>query len=175
MLSQQCFVTERRPAMAHESEIDRAAMERRARMMKRINVPMRFVLGLPFRTPLSSRLMLVEHIGRKTGRRYRQPVSYVADGDTLLSPGGGRWTSNLRDGEPVAVRLRGHDATAHPELVRDFAEVDRLLRLMARKNPRLASFVPFIGRDGTIDQHQLETALDHGFCVVRWHLDPPKR
>jgi hypothetical protein len=51
-----------------------------------INVPMRFVLGLPIATPLGKRLMLVHLTGRKSGRHYKQPVSYVRDGDTLLTP-----------------------------------------------------------------------------------------
>ncbi len=144
-------------------------LERRARLMKRLNVPMRFVLSLPFKTPLSSNLMVVSHTGRKTGRRYRQPVSYVRDGDTLLTPGGGRWTRNLRDGEPVQLHLAGRDVTARPDLVRDPDEVDRLLRHILTKNPRAARFVPFIEPDGTIDPAKLETALAHGFCIVRWH------
>jgi len=138
--------------------------------MKRVNVPMRFVLGLPFKTPLSSKLVVVSHAGRKTGRRYRQPVSYVRDGDTLLTPGGARWTRNLRDGESVPLHVAGRDVTATPELVRDPGEVDRLLRHMLTANPRAARFVPFIEPDGTIDRTKLETALGHGFCMVRWHL-----
>jgi deazaflavin-dependent oxidoreductase (nitroreductase family) len=145
--------------------------ERQARRMRRINVPMRAVLGLPFKTPLSTRLMLVFYTGRKTGRKYRQPVSYVRDGDTLLTPGGGKWKLNLRDGEPVRLRLAGRKVLARPQLVRDAAEVDRLLRHMMAHNPRLSSFVPFIERDGSIARDKLATALSHGFCVVRWHLD----
>ncbi len=156
--------------MTTETMMTPARLERRARMMKRINVPMRAVLGLPFRTPLSRRLMLVSYTGRKTGRAYRQPVSYVRDGDTLLTPGGGRWTLNLRDGDQVGLRLDGHDVVARPELVRDADEVDRLLRQMLTKNPRLSSFVPFVEHDGTIDQEKLRVALGHGFCVVRWRL-----
>jgi deazaflavin-dependent oxidoreductase (nitroreductase family) len=151
---------------------DAARLERQARRMKRVNVPMRFVLGLPFPTPLSSRLMQLHFTGRKTGRAYRQPVSYVRDGDVLLTPGGGKWKLNLSAGEPVTIRLRGRDVTACPEFVRDAGEVDRLLRLMVARNPRLTSFVPFIGRDGVIDQAKLRTALEHGFCIVRWRLDP---
>jgi deazaflavin-dependent oxidoreductase (nitroreductase family) len=143
-------------------------LRRRARMMKRVNVPMRFLLGLPFKTPLSGKLMLVSLTGRKTGRRYRQPVSYVRDGDALLTPGGGRWTRNLRDGEPVLLRLAGRDVTARPALVRDADEVDRLLRHMLTENPRAARFVPFVEPDGTVDRTKLETALAHRFCIVRW-------
>ena len=154
---------------------DPTAMERQARIMRRVNKVMRLVLGLPFPTPLSGRLMLLTHTGRRTGRRYRQPVSYVRDGGVLLTPGGGRWTRNLRDGEPVTVRLRGRDLTARPELVRDPDEVDRLLRLMRDRNPRLVSFVPFLERDAPIDRTKLKTALGYGFCIVRWHLELERR
>jgi deazaflavin-dependent oxidoreductase (nitroreductase family) len=158
--------------MAEGTPVDAARLQRRARRMKRMNVPMRLALGLPFPTPLSSRLMLLFFTGRKTGRSYRQPISYVRDGDVLLTPGGGKWKLNLRADKPVTIRLRGRDVTARPEFVRDADEVDTLLRHMMTRNPRLTSFVPFIGRDGVIGRGQLQTALDHGFCIIRWHLDP---
>ena len=63
-------------------------LRRQARLFRIVNVPMRRILGLPFRTPLSKNLMLVHLTGRRTGKSYRQPVSYVRDGDTLLTPGG---------------------------------------------------------------------------------------
>ena len=80
-----------------------------ARMMRVINVPMRVVLGLRVATPLSRRLMLVFLTGRKTGKSYRQPVSYVRQGTTLLTPGGGKWKLNLQEGRPERIRLRGRD------------------------------------------------------------------
>jgi hypothetical protein len=154
----------------------RSAARRQARAMRIVNVPMRRLLQLPFPTPLSRRLMLLSFTGRRTGRAYRQPVSYVAEGDTLLSPGGGNWKLNLVEGEPIRVRLRGRDVEARPEFVRDPAEVVRLLATMTAANPRLRSFLPFAGPGGRIDQTRLAAAIDHGFCVVRWHLDqPPSR
>ena len=157
--------------MTTEQPPNREQMARMARRMRMANVPMRVLLGLPFPTPLSSRLMLVTHTGRKTGHRYRQPVSYVRDGDVLLTPGGGRWTDNLRDGEPVPVRLRGRDVVARPDLVRDPDEADRLLRRMFERSRSVARFIPFMEPDGTIDRSKLETALNFGFCVVRWRVD----
>jgi F420H(2)-dependent quinone reductase len=148
-----------------------ARLKRRTLVMKLVNVPIRTLLGLPFKTPLSDRLMLVSFTGRKSGRLYRQPVSYVREGDTLLTPGGGRWKLNLRDGEPVQLRLKGRDVVARPEIVRDIEEVDRLVWQMVSVNRRLSSFVPFVEQDGSIDRDKLETALAYGFCVVRWHLD----
>jgi deazaflavin-dependent oxidoreductase (nitroreductase family) len=153
-----------------------ASRRAQAAAFRVINVPMRALLSLPFATPLSRRLMLVHLTGRKTGRHYRQPVSYVRDGDTLLTPGGGRWTRNLTEGEPVRVRFRGRNVTAYPTLERDPAEVDRLLALMAAGNPAIKRFVRIPrGGDGNLDRASLGAAIRHGFRVVRWSLAAPSR
>ena len=153
--------------------VNEAAMRRRARIMRAVNVPMRAVLSLPFPTPLSGNLMLISYTGRKTGKEYRQPVSYARDGEALLTPGGGRWTLNLGGGRPVRVRLRGRDLPARAELVTDPAEVERLLGVITRENPRAARFIPIPRRpDGRLEPEALDAALRHGFSIVRWHLQP---
>jgi len=153
----------------------RRALSRRLQMrampavFRVVNVAMRFVLGLPVATPLGKRLMLVYLTGRKTGRQYRQPVSYVRDGEKLLTPGGGRWKLNLVEGEPTHVRLGGRDIALRPELVHDPAEVDRLLGVMSAKNPMVGRFVPIPkGADGHYDRARLDLAIGHGFRIVRW-------
>jgi F420H(2)-dependent quinone reductase len=148
-------------------------MRRRARIMRAVNVPMRAVLSLPFATPLSGNLMLISYTGRKTGKAYRQPVSYARDGETLLTPGGGRWTLNLGGERPAQVRLRGRDLPARAELVTGPAEVERLLGVITRENPRAARFIPIPRRpDGRLEPEALDAALRHGFSIVRWHLQP---
>jgi hypothetical protein len=135
---------------------------------------MRLVLGLPIATPLGKRLMLVSFTGRRTGKRYRQPLSYVRQGSTLLTPGGGKWTSNLVDGRPVRIRLRGRDYRARPELVEDVDEVERLLGVMTSANPMVRRFVGIpAGPDGRLDRARLADAVRYGFRIVRWHLDGP--
>ncbi len=142
--------------------------------MRMVNVPMRVVLGLPVATPLGGRLMLVTIIGRKTGKVYRQPLSYVRQGTTLLTPGGGKWKLNLRDDQPVPIRLRGHDILARPELVKDLDEIERLLTVMAAANRSVNAFVGIPkGPDGRLDRTRLQTAVRYGFRIVRWHLDEP--
>jgi F420H(2)-dependent quinone reductase len=141
--------------------------------MNAVNVPMRVILGLPFATPLSRQLMLLYLTGRKTGKSYVQPVSFVEDSQTMLTPGGGRWKLNLRDGECVRARLRGREVRLRPELVKDAAEVDRLLRLMASKNSRITSFAPVVGPGGQIDRERVDNAVRHGFVIVRWHCNCP--
>ena len=153
--------------------MNEAAMRRRARTMRAVNVPMRAVLGLPFPTPLSANLMLISYTGRKSGKAYRQPVSYARDGETLLTPGGGRWTLNLAGGRPVRIRLRGRDLPATGELVTDAAEVEQLLGVITRENPRAARFIPIPRRpDGRLEPDALDAALQHGFGIVRWHVGP---
>ena len=143
-----------------------------AKVMRVVNVPMRVVLGLPVATPLSSRLMLVSLTGRKTGRSYRQPVSYVRQGSTLLTPGGGNWKLNLVEGRAERIRLRGRDVLARPEIVNDVEDIDRLLATMTHANPMVSRFVGIPrGPDGSLDRDRLQAAVRYGFRIVRWHLD----
>jgi F420H(2)-dependent quinone reductase len=148
-----------------------AAGRRQARVMRVVNVPMRAVLRLPFSTPLSANLMLISYTGVKSGKAYLQPVSYAPDGDTLLTPGGGRWTLNLKGGRTVTLRLRGRKVPAQADLVSDPAEVERLLGVIAAGNPRAMRYIPIPRReDGRLDPDALSAAIKHGFSIVRWHL-----
>jgi hypothetical protein len=140
--------------------------------MRFINVPMRRILALPFPTPLSKRLMLVYLTGRRSGRSYRQPVSYVQDGGCLLTPGGGNWKLNLEPGRPERARLNGRTVTVRPDLIDDVDEIDKALMTMTSVNPRTASFIPIArGNDGHFDRDGLINAVAHGFRIVRWQLD----
>ena len=154
-----------------QQPVDAAAMRRRSRIFKMVNVPMRAVLSLPFSTPLSRNLMLVRYTGRKSGRVYRQPLSYARDGEALLTPGGGRWTLNMEGGRPVRIRLRGRDVSARPELVREPGEVERLLDVIVRENPPAARYIPLPRlADGHLEPTALAAAIEHGFAIVRWNL-----
>jgi hypothetical protein len=161
-------------ALADALQVAEQARKRRkqARLMNTLNVPMRRVLGLPIATPLGKRLMLAYIVGRKSGRLYRQPLSYIRDGETLLTPGGGKWKLNLDPAKPVRLRIRGHDVQARPELVRDQDEVVRLLGVMEAANPAAGRFIPLPkGPDGKPEPQPLAQAIKYGFCIVRWHLD----
>ena len=145
-----------------------------ARLFRVLNVPMRFVLGLPLPTPPSGRLMLLTLTGRRTGRTYRQPVSYVRmDANTLITPGGGRWKRNLVEGQPVTIRLRGRDVVAYPEVTKTVPETEELLTLMMAENPAVSRYTGIPrGADGHPDQARVARAFDYGFRIVRWRLAP---
>lgn len=140
-----------------------------------VNRIMRTVLRLPFPTPLSKRLMLVDLTGRKTGRRYRQPVSYVQYRDTLLTPGGGNWKRNLQPGQPVQLRINGHNQTATPEIITDPDHAADLLSVMIAANPTITRFSGIgLDADGRANRQQLDQAIQHGFTIICWHPDPPQ-
>jgi len=142
-----------------------------AHVMSILNVFMRPILRLPFATPLTKRIMLVSFTGRKTGKAYQQPLSYVQQDDTLLTPGGGKWKLNLREDQSVRIRLRGRDVFARPEFVRDPDEIERLIAVMTAANPTVSAFIGIPkGPDGRLDRDRLETAINYGFRIVRWHL-----
>ncbi len=71
-------------------------------------------VGLLLRSPLhglaSGRIMLLTVTGRRSGRRFTVPVSYLPhEGDFLCFTSGewGSWWKNLRGGAPVAAWVRG--------------------------------------------------------------------
>ncbi len=161
-------------AKANSGELQRRG-RRLAQMMRVVNAPMRLVLSAPFPTPLGGRLMLAYLTGRRTGKHYRQPVSYVRDGQVLLTPGGGRWTANLLDGRPVLLRIKGRDISAIPEVVSDPTQVEALLDAIAAANPAAARFVPLPRTgDGHLEPEPLRQAIERGFGIVRWHPTPTK-
>jgi deazaflavin-dependent oxidoreductase (nitroreductase family) len=69
------------------------------------------VLASPWHRRYSRTTLVLEVIGRRSGRRYRLPVSYVEDGGALLvfvdEADAKVWWRNLRGGAPVRVLLRG--------------------------------------------------------------------
>ena len=67
---------------------------------------------------LSDRLLLLTVTGRKSGRVFTIPVSYLEQGEKIViepsAPERKLWWRNLRGaGAPVRVRLRGRDRTGH--------------------------------------------------------------
>ncbi|MFQ5613734.1 MAG: nitroreductase/quinone reductase family protein [Anaerolineae bacterium] len=74
-----------------------------------VNSLVRWILRSPFHGIISRNIMLLTVTGRKSGRLYAIPVSYVRQGDMVLCTTQGNWWKNLRDRAEVTVRLQGRD------------------------------------------------------------------
>lgn len=63
----------------------------------------------PVHRLLSAGLMLITCTGRKSGRRFTTPVTYLPTAAGALFLSNQRWWRNLTGGAPVTFRLRGRD------------------------------------------------------------------
>lgn len=72
----------------------------------------RFMSAL-LRSPLhgiaSRSVMLITFTGRKSGRSYTTPISYLREGRQVTGFTGAPWWRNLAGGAPVTLRIKGRD------------------------------------------------------------------
>jgi F420H(2)-dependent quinone reductase len=102
-----------------------------------VNAVMRLLLRSPLHSLRSAHIILLEFTGRRSGRRYRMPVSYWQRGDAevicLTSTAWSRWWVNLDDA-PVAVVLRGATRAGRCELVAETGRRRELVSGFLRHN-----------------------------------------
>lgn len=137
------------------------------------NPVMRVLLGSPLHWPLSRWFAVLSWSGRKTGRRYSTPVSYVREGTTAWVTTGDRWWHNLADGATVAIRIRGRVHEGRGIAVTDRAESQREHHRLFAGNAwfrRLAG-IPG-GRGSGPDPESLDQALAAGRVLIRIELEP---
>jgi deazaflavin-dependent oxidoreductase (nitroreductase family) len=127
------------------------------------------------RTPLvslgiGSKLLTVTVVGRKSGKTYVIPVAYTRhEGKLLVGTRKWPWMRNLRDGEPVELRVRGRRKLADHRLRDAEDEVVALYDVIARDNRVNASFAGIgIGADGTPNQADLHQAWQKGVVVLEF-------
>ncbi len=91
---------------------------------------------------LSGNMLLITVRGRKSGREYSTPVSYLLDGDMLwiTSFRNRTWWRNLRGGAPVRLRLRGEDRQATAEVVEQGPAVEAGLLGYLQKAPKRSRY-----------------------------------
>jgi deazaflavin-dependent oxidoreductase (nitroreductase family) len=106
------------------------------------------------RTPLLSRLLgrrllTLYVVGRRSGRQYAVPIAYTRHNGSLLVGSQFAWIRNLKDGEPVAIRLSGQRRQADVQVLTEEGAVVDHLALMARENHQFAKFNRIgLDRDG---------------------------
>jgi len=105
---------------------------------------MKVILRSPFHGLLSHSTMLINFIGRKSGKTYTIPVNYVRDGDTLvvLSRVNRTWWKNLRGGAPITVRVQGQDLRGAGVVFEDPKSVSQSLLTLLQKVPTLRRHYP---------------------------------
>jgi hypothetical protein len=110
---------------------------------------MAWVLRSPLHRLLSGGMLLVTVTGRRSGRAYTLPVSYLQDGDLLLvtSMRHRSWWRNLRGGAVVAMWLAGRERRGWGEVLEEESQVAAGLLGFLRKMPHWSGFYG-VRRDG---------------------------
>jgi deazaflavin-dependent oxidoreductase (nitroreductase family) len=106
-----------------------------------LNRVMKFILRSPFHSPVSRTIMLITFTGRKSGRTYTTPVSYLRENGVVTLFTHGVWWKNLIGGAPVTLRIQGKNlqGTAEPVTDDQEAKAESLLAML-RHNPRDAPY-----------------------------------
>jgi deazaflavin-dependent oxidoreductase (nitroreductase family) len=96
-----------------------------------------FLLHSPLHSLMDKSTVLITFTGRKSGKRYTIPVSYVRDGDTLtmISQREHTWWKNLRGGAQITLYKEGHTSKASGEVFTDAETVANKLLLFLQKFP----------------------------------------
>ena len=95
------------------------------------------LLRSPLHSLMDKSTILITFTGRKSGKKYTVPVSYVRDGDTLMmiSQREHSWWKNLRGGAQVALYLQGHTLRARGDVFTDAETVANKLLLFLGQFP----------------------------------------
>lgn len=95
------------------------------------------LLHSPLHRLLDGQTMAITVTGRRSGREYTLPVSYLRDGENLLvmSEKGRTWWKNLRGGAPVTVFLNGRRLQARGEVIVDLETVGKILLVILQQAP----------------------------------------
>lgn len=144
------------------------------RIMAATNVFVRFLLRSPLHFLLSNTLMLLTYMGRKSGKRYTNPVAYTREGDVVTVFTYRSWGKNVRRGAPVLVEIKRHRMGGTAEVMsNEKAAIATSLLTFLRKHPSLAKgYNVVLDADGQPDPEAVQQAAQF-VVMVRIHLASP--
>lgn len=148
--------------------------------LRRINPCMKRLLRSRLHHLVSGSLLLVTFTGRRSGRSYTTPVSYIREQDmvTFVTPRVCRWWVNIPTGSTVTLLLAGREHTGEATLLADdqaekVIRIRRLLELL----PRDARYYPVtLDAEGKPDPAELASAArEHVVVLVRLLPEPTRQ
>jgi deazaflavin-dependent oxidoreductase (nitroreductase family) len=138
-------------------------------MQKAANAVVRTLLQAPgISSGMGKRLLLINVVGRKTGKRYSVPVAYTRHEGSLLVGTPFAWARNMRTGEPVEIVLQGKRRQADVQVISDEAGVIEAYGIICRASRQFAGFNNIgLGADGTPNPDDLHGAFANGARAYR--------
>jgi hypothetical protein len=80
---------------------------------------LKFLLRTPLHIIFSKSIMLLQFRGRKSGKVYSTPVSYLREGDVVTAFTDSPWQRNLLGGAPVTLYLKGKAVKGVAKVIND--------------------------------------------------------
>ena len=123
------------------------------------------LLKSPLHIFVSSNMMLIEYVGRKSGKRFTLPVNYLQIGDAYytLSKRERVWWRNMRGEGQASLRIKGKTYSAGAQLYEEPAAVAVALGDYFRQSPRMAKYYE-IG----LDEHGAPVLADLQQVAGNW-------
>ena len=130
------------------------------------------LLRSPLHSLMSRDTMLLTFTGRKTGKSYTTPLSYMRDGDLVRCFTHSPWWKNLRGGAEVTVRVAGEARKGRAEAVT--GEVDRISEGIMAFLTRVPRDLPYydvtLDADGRPNASQVRAAAAAGTVMIEIRL-----
>jgi deazaflavin-dependent oxidoreductase (nitroreductase family) len=141
--------------------------------LRRLNPVMKWLLQSRFHHVVSNNILLITFAGRRSGRLFTTPVSYIREGDiiTLATPRACRWWVNLLGGATVTLLVGRREFAGEARVIvedeaQKIARIRRLLDLV----PRDAPYYPVrLDAEGIPDAADLERAA-RSHVVITVHV-----
>ena len=130
------------------------------RVIKVINPVVAGLLKSPVHGLMSKDILLLHFQGRKSGKWFTTPVSYVQDGNRLRVFTESPWWKNLRDRPEAHVHLRGKEQLVRASTRADGGEyVHDAIRDFLQRVPRDARYYSVrLDRDGRPNEEDIVAA-----------------
>jgi deazaflavin-dependent oxidoreductase (nitroreductase family) len=104
-------------------EINMSEQESSSTIPPIFNRLMSALLRSPLHGIASRSVMLITFTGRKSGKQYTTPISYLRDGDRVTAFTGARWWKNLAGGAPVTLNIKNKNYQGTADVVAKDKEV----------------------------------------------------
>jgi deazaflavin-dependent oxidoreductase (nitroreductase family) len=128
-----------------------------------------FLLRRNWMGPAGNFIMVITTTGRKTGKQYARPITYIADGDTYIGTNTGlsNWYKNILVNPDVTLDIKGKRLKARCMPANSPEEKRAIFEIFRRE--QAANFVRIFGLPADSPEEALFKARDSR-VYVRFHV-----
>jgi len=129
-----------------------------------------WLLRSPFHGLIDKSTVLITFTGRRSGKTYTFPVSYVRDGNTLMiiSRREHSWWKNFRGGIQVTLYLQGYNLKARGEVFTDTEIVANKLLMFLRQFPGYQRLMHMkLAADGQPENPEAFQRFAQGMVIIQ--------